>query len=136
LEKIKKDRPMLEAMIPCDINIENVHSYIHRIESTKKEITYNVGDKDMVNRLILLSQAHNFFADLHKYHQYMQLSNEQIESFILDLDDLIDNFEDITNKTSSNQLLNDYYKKADEFYTLLVNCQVELGFYLSDRKYA
>ena len=65
----------------------------------------------------------------------MELSNEQIENFVLALDDLIDEFEDMQNMTSANRLKKDYYEKADSFYTLLVNLQAELGFYLSDRKY-
>ncbi len=65
----------------------------------------------------------------------MELSNEQIENFILALDDLIDEFEDVQNMTSANQLKKDYYEKADSFYTLLVNLQTDFGFYLSDRKY-
>ncbi len=49
-------------------------------------------------------------------------------------DDLIDEFEDMQNITSANKLKKDYYEKADNFYTLLVNLQAELGFYLSDKK--
>ena len=65
----------------------------------------------------------------------MDLSNQQIENFVLALDDLIDEFEDMQNITSVNKLKKDYYEKADSFYTLLVNLQAELGFYLSDKKY-
>ena len=122
--------------LALNLNTQNIHNYIQQLETNKKEISKNVDDPSIVNRLILLSQVTTFFNDLYKYHKYMQLSNEQIEQFILDIDDLIDEFEDITGKSSSNHLKNDYFKKADEFYTLLINLQVELGFYLSDRKYA
>ena len=66
----------------------------------------------------------------------MNLSNETLEKFILDIDDLIDSFEEYTeNRSTSNKLLKDYYVKAESFYELLVNLQFELGFALSDRKY-
>ena len=66
----------------------------------------------------------------------MNLSNETLEKFILDIDDLIDSFEEYTENTStSNKLLKDYYAKAESFYELLVNLQFELEFALSDRKY-
>ncbi len=127
---------MSNIEVPTGININNIDDFIIKLETSKQEIFNTVEDKDVVNRLILLSQTHNFFLDLKKYYKYMQLSNQQIEYLILNMDDLIDDFEDILDKTSSNKLKNDYYKKADEFYTLLVNCQVELGFYLSDKQYS
>jgi len=119
-----------------NINIDNISDYIHELESSKNEIANSTIDKDIVNRLILLSQTHNFFLDLKKYYKYMQLSNKQLEYLIFNMDDLIDDFEDVLDKTSPIELKNDYYIKADEFYTLLVNCQVELGFYLSDKQYS
>ena len=83
-----------------------------------------------------LSQVYTFFEDLYKYHRKMDLSSGTMEKFILDIDDLIDAFEEYSHKISnSNPLLNDYHTKAEAFYDLLVNLQFELGFDLSDRKY-
>ena len=113
----------------------NMQNYIHNLESSKQVITEDIDNPSVINQLLLLSQAYTFFDDLKKYYYHMELSNEQIENFILALDDLIDEFEDVQNMTSANRLKKDYYEKADSFYTLLVNLQTDFGFYLSDRKY-
>ena len=120
--------------MPFDNKI-NMQNYIHNLESSKQEITQNIDNPSVINQLILLSQAYTFFDDLKKYYYHMELSDKQIENFVLALDDLIDEFEDVRDMTSANRLKKDYYEKADSFYTLLVNLQTELGFYLSDRKY-
>ena len=125
---------MIEIFMPFDNKI-NMQNYIHNLESSKQEITQDIDNPSVVNQLLLLSQAYTFFDDLKKYYYHMELSNEQIENFVLALDDLIDEFEDVKDMTSANRLKKDYYEKADSFYTLLVNLQTELGFYLSDRKY-
>jgi len=125
---------MSNIEVPTSINVNNIENFILKLETSKHEIFDTTVDKDIVNRLILLSQTYNFFLDLKKYYKYMQLSNQQVEYLILNMDDLIDDFEDTLEKTSTNKLKNDYFKKANKFYTLLVNTQVELGFYLSDRK--
>jgi hypothetical protein len=125
---------MIEMFIPFD-NTINMQSYIHNLESSKQVITQDIDNPSVINQLLLLSQAYTFFDNLKKYYYHMELSNEQIENFVLALDDLIDEFEDMQNMTSANRLKKDYYEKADSFYTLLVNLQAELGFYLSDRKY-
>lgn len=125
---------MSNIEVPTSINVNNIENFILKLETSKHEIFDTTVDKDIVNRLILLSQTYNFFLDLKKYYKYMQLSNQQVEYLILNMDDLIDDFEDTLEKRSTNKLKNDYFKKADKFYTLLVNTQVELGFYLSDRK--
>ncbi|NEW60271.1 hypothetical protein GSY74_03155 [Sulfurovum sp. bin170] len=125
---------MIEMFMPFDNEI-NMQNYIHNLESSKQEITQDIDNPSVITQLLLLSQAYTFFDDLKKYYYHMELSNEQIENFVLALDDLIDEFEDVQNMTSANQLKKDYYEKADSFYTLLVNLQTELGFYLSDRKY-
>jgi hypothetical protein len=125
---------MIEMFMPFD-NTINMQSYIHNLESSKQVITQDIDNPSVINQLLLLSQAYTFFDNLKKYYYHMELSNEQIENFVLALDDLIDEFEDMQNMTSANRLKKDYYEKADSFYTLLVNLQAELGFYLSDRKY-
>jgi len=125
---------MSNIEVPTSINVNNIENFILKLETSKHEIFDTTVDKDIVNRLILLSQTYNFFLDLKKYYKYMQLSNHQVEYLILNMDDLIDDFEDTLEKRSTNKLKNDYFKKANKFYTLLVNTQVELGFYLSDRK--
>ena len=113
----------------------NMQNYIHNLESSKQVITEDIDNPSVINQLLLLSQAYTFFDDLKKYYYHMELSNEQIENFILILDDLIDEFEDVQDMTSANRLKKDYYEKADSFYTLLINLQTDFGFYLSDRKY-
>jgi hypothetical protein len=125
---------MIEMFMPFD-NTINMQSYIHNLESSKQVITQDIDNPSVINQLLLLSQAYTFFDNLKKYYYHMELSNEQIENFVLALDDLIDEFEDMQNMTSANRLKKDYYEKADSFYTLLVNLQAELGFYSSDRKY-
>jgi len=125
---------MLELFLPFD-NATTMQNHIHNLENSKQTITQNIDNRSVVNQLLLLSQAYTFFDDLKKYYYYMELSNEQIENFVLGLDDLVDEFEEMQNMTSANQLKKDYYKKADDFYTLLVNLQTELGFYLSDKQY-
>ena len=125
---------MIEMFMPFNNEI-NMQNYIHNLESSKQVITEDIDNPSVINQLLLLSQAYTFFDDLKKYYYHMELSNEQIENFILILDDLIDEFEDVQNMTSANRLKKDYYEKADSFYTLLVNLQTDFGFYLSDRKY-
>lgn len=125
---------MLELFLPFD-NATTMQNHIYNLENSKQTITQNIDNRSVVNQLLLLSQAYTFFDDLKKYYYHMELSNEQIESFVLGLDDLVDEFEEMQNMTSANQLKKDYYQKADDFYTLLVNLQTELGFYLSDRQY-
>jgi len=120
--------------LPID-TVSSIQKYINNLENSKQVITQNVDNPTVVNQLLFLSQAYTFFEDFKKYYYYMNLTDDEIESFVLALDDLIDEFEDIQDVTSANKLKKDYYEKADRFYTLLVNLQVELGFYLSDRKY-
>ena len=119
-------------------NLDNhaIHDYIHSLERNKITKEKDIRDFEVVEKLMSLSQVSIFFEDLSRYHQKMNLSDNTLEKFILDIDDLIDSFEEYTSKRkTSNKLLNDYYAKAGTFYTLLVNLQFELGFALSDRKY-
>ena len=78
---------MIEMFMPFD-NTINMQNYIHNLESSKQEITQNIDNPSVINQLILLSQAYTFFDDLKKYYYHMELSNEQIENFVLTLDDL------------------------------------------------
>ena len=125
---------MLELFLPFD-NATKMQTYINNLENSKQAITQNIDNPNVVNQLLLLSQAYTFFDDLKKYYYHMELTDKQIENFVLALDDLIDEFEDMQEMTSANKLKKDYYEKADSSYTLLVNLQAELGFYLSDRRY-
>lgn len=113
-----------------------IHDYIHSVERNKITMEKNIRDVEVVEKLMSLSQVYIFFEDLYKYHSKMNLSDHTLEKFVLDIDDLIDSFEEYTIlKKTSNKLLNDYYAKATAFYKLLVKLQFELGFALSDRKY-
>jgi len=127
---------MIDMLNPIDIDNEEIHRYIHHLETNKLTISRDVRDPEIINKLMSLSQVHTFFNDLMKYHKNMNLTNATIEKFVLDIDDMIDSYEEyIDIESSSNNLLNDYYSKAQSFYELLLNLQFELGFYLSDRKY-
>lgn len=127
---------MIELLIPTNLDDSMIHKYMHSIENNKITISKDIRDIEIVEKLMSLSQVHTYFEDLMKYHKRMNLSNDTIEKFILDIDDIIDSYEEYMNaEDSSNRLLNDYYVKAKVFYELLVNLQFELGFYLSDRKY-
>ena len=127
---------MIEMLDTSNLDNHAIHDYIHSVEQNKITIEKDIRDFEVVEKLMSLSQVYIFFEDLSKYHQKMNLSDSTLEKFILDIDDLIDSFEEYTSKKkTSNKLLNDYYAKAESFYKLLVNLQFELGFALSDRKY-
>ena len=127
---------MIEMLDTSNLHSHAIHDYIHSVERNKITIEKDIRDFEIVEKLMSLSQVYIFFEDLYKYHQKMDLADKTLEKFILDIDDLIDSFEEYTTKKkTSNKLLNDYYVKAGSFYSLLVNLQFELGFALSDRKY-
>jgi|GEM_PF-5468526 len=111
-------------------------NYIGKLNSNCLSIENSYSDKNIIDRLILLDGAYSFFNDLYKYFPRMELSDSEIENIVLDLDDLIDEFEEFKNKKSDKSLLNDYYKKCDKFYSLLINLQYEMSGFLSDKKYA
>jgi len=90
-------------------------------------------NEEVVKRIMLLSASYTFFDDLLKYHKHMDLSDMQIDTMVLKIDDLLDEFEPLTQAKSTNSLMQDYFDKADSFYTLLINAQVELGFHKVER---
>ncbi len=127
---------MIEMLDTSNLDNNAIHNYIHQVESNKITIEKDIRDFEVVDKLMSLSQVYTFFEDLSKYHRNMDLTDSTLEKFILDIDDLIDAFEEYKNKKSiSNKLLKEYYLKAESFYDLLINLQFELGFDLSDRKY-
>ncbi len=127
---------MIEMLDTSNLDNHAIHDYIHSVERNKITIEKDIRDFEVVEKLMSLSQVYIFFEDLYKYHQMMNLPDSTLEKFILDIDDLIDSFEEYTSKKkTSNKLLNDYYAKAGALYSLLVNLEFELGFTLSDRKY-
>ena len=127
---------MVEMLNSINFNNDDIYKFINQLENNKIVISKDIRDTEVVNKLMSLSQVYVFFEDIMKYHKNMNLSNDTIEKFILDIDDMIDEYEEFTDKeSSSNKILNDYYTKAKSFYELLLNLQFELGFYLSDRKY-
>ncbi len=127
---------MIEMLDTSNLNSNAIHNYIRKVERNKIVVGKDIRDSEIITKLMSLSQVYIFFKDLSKYHHNMNLSDETLEKFILDIDDLIDSFEEYTDeKSTSNRLLKDYYIKARSFYDLLVNLQFELGFALSDRKY-
>lgn len=126
---------MLDLLIPNLSNCDMIQDFINRTLNTKQVVSCDAATPGIINSIMCLSASITFFEDLHKYHKEMNLSDESIENFILSLDDLIDEFEEFEYASSSNKYQNEYNEKARYFYDLLVKTQIELGFYLSDRKY-
>lgn len=127
---------MLETMYDLSIQ-SNLSQHIDSLMGHSSYYEKNIDDiqnnEEIVKRIMLLSASYTFFDDLLKYHKYMNLSDIQIDSMILKIDDLLDEFEPLIQATSKNSLMQDYFDKADSFYTLLVNAQVELGFHKVER---
>ena len=127
---------MLETMYDTSIQTnlsQHIDSLIGHSSYYEKNIDGMYSNEEVVKRIMLLSTSYTFFEDLLKYHKYMNLSDTQIDSMVMKIDDLLDEFEPLTIKKSDNELVREYYDKADAFYTLLVNTQVELGFYKVER---
>jgi len=127
---------MLETMYDTSIQTnlsQHIDSLIGHSSYYEKNIDGMYSNEEVVKRIMLLSTSYTFFEDLLKYHKYMNLSDTQIDSMVMKIDDLLDEFEPLTIKKSDNELVREYYDKADAFYTLLVNTQVELGFYKIER---
>ena len=127
---------MLEGMY--DLSIQNnlsqhIDSLMGHSSYYEKSIDDMQDNEEIVKRIMLLSASYTFFDDLLKYHKYMNLTDLQIDSMILKIDDLLDEFEPLAEAKSTNSLMQDYFSKVDEFYTLLVNAQVELGFHKVER---
>jgi len=127
---------MLEAIYDSSIQnnlSQHIDSLIGHSTYYEKNIDDLHDDEEIVKRIMLLSASYTFFDDLLNYHKYMNLTDAQIDSMVFKIDDLLDEFEPLTQAKSSNKLMQDYFKKADSFYSLLVNAQVELGFYKVER---
>jgi len=127
---------MLEAMYDSSIQ-SNLSQHIDSLMGHSSYYEKNIDDiqdnEEVVKRIMLLSSSYTFFDDLLKYHKHMNLSDMQIDTMVLKIDDLLDEFEPLTKSTSTNSLIQDYFDKADSFFTLLVNAQVELGFHKVER---
>jgi hypothetical protein len=127
---------MLETMYDSSIQ-SNLSQHIDSLMGHSSYYEKNINDiqnnEDIVKRIMLLSASYTFFNDLLKYHKYMNLSDEQIDTMVLKIDDLLDEFEPLTQTKSTNPLMQDYFDKVNSFYTLLVNTQVELGFHKVER---
>lgn len=127
---------MLEAMYDTSIQ-SNLSQHIDSLMGHASYYEKNIDDmqdnEEVVKRIMLVSASYTFFDDLLKYHKHMNLSDIQIDAMVLKIDDLLDEFEPLTQAKSTNSLMQDYFNKADSFYTLLVNAQVELGFHKVER---
>ena len=127
---------MLEAMYDSSIQ-SNLSQHIDSLMGHSSYYEKNIDDmqdnEEVIKRVMLLSASYTFFNDLLKYHKHMNLSDMQIDAIVLKIDDLLDEFEPLTQAKSVNSLMQDYFNKADSFYTLLVNAQVELGFHKVER---
>ena len=127
---------MLESMYNTSIQT-NISQHIDSLMGHSSYYEKNIDDmqsnEEVVKRIMLLSASYTFFEDLLKYHKYMNLPDTQIDSMVIKIDDLLDEFEPLTRKKSNNTLVQEYYNKVDTFYTLLVNTQIELGFHKVER---
>ena len=127
---------MLETMYDSSIQ-SNLSQHIDSLMGHSSYYEKNINDiqnnEEIVKRIMLLSASYTFFNDLLKYHKYMNLSDEQIDTMVLKIDDLLDELEPLTQTKSTNPLMQDYFDKVNSFYTLLVNTQVELGFHKVER---
>jgi len=127
---------MLETMYDSSIQ-SNLSQHIDSLMGHSSYYEKNIDDmqdnEEVIKRIMLLSASYTFFNDLLKYHKHMNLSDMQIDAIVLKIDDLLDEFEPLTQAKSVNSLMQDYFNKADSFYTLLVNAQVELGFHKVER---
>ena len=127
---------MLETMYDTSIQT-NLSQHIDSLMGHSSYYEKNINDmhssEEVVKRIMLLSASYTFFEDLLKYHKYMNLTDTQIDSMVMKIDDLLDEFELLIMKKSDTKLVQEYYDKADAFYTLLVNTQVELGFHKVER---
>ncbi len=127
---------MLEAMYDTAIQ-QNLSQHIDSLMGHSAYYEKSVDDladnEEIVKRIMLLSASYTFFEDLLKYHSYMNLTDMQIDAMVLKIDDLLDEFEPLTQSKSTDNLMQEYFNKADTFYTLLVNAQVELGFHKVER---
>ena len=127
---------MLETMYDSSIQsnlTQHINSLMEHSSYYEKNVDDMISNEDVIKRIMLLSASYTFFEDLLKYHKHMNLTDMQIDSMVLKIDDLLDEFEPLTQAKSSNPLVQDYFNKADAFYTLLVNTQVELGFHKVER---
>ena len=127
---------MLETMYDASIQTnlaQHIDSLMGHSSYYEKNINDIYSSEEVVKRIMLLSASYTFFNDLRKYHKYMNLTDTQIDSLVMKIDDLLDEFEPLTMQKSKNELVQEYYDKADTFYTLLVNTQVELGFHKVER---
>lgn len=127
---------MLESMILDNSLNDKIQSYINSLHKSTSQIEKSFySDRDYIMKIITLSEAEAFFKDLRNYFEYMNLSNESIDKMVIDLDELIDEFEDIPVNKSNDKFVNEYNKKIDEFLDLIIELQHEMAFYKTERNY-
>jgi hypothetical protein len=127
---------MLETMYSTSIQdnlSQHINSLIEHRSYYERNIDTLADNEEVVKRIMLLNASHVFFEDLLLYHSHMNLTNSMIDSMVIKMDDLIDEFEPLIAMTSKNELIQKYFDKASIFYDLLVRAQVELGFYKVER---
>ncbi|KFN39686.1 MAG: hypothetical protein JU82_06265 [Sulfuricurvum sp. MLSB] len=127
---------MLESMYSASIQdnlSQHINSLIEHRSYYERNIDTLADNEEVVKRIMLLNASHVFFEDLLHYHPYMNFTNAMIDSMVIKMDDLIDEFEPLISMTSQNELIQQYFDKAAVFYDLLVRAQVELGFYKVER---
>jgi len=125
---------MIEALAPdIESNIEQYFSTSHKSVYEK-----NIADIEKTQVLLMFSAniraTKAFFKDILEYHGQMNLSNSAIEHIVAGLDTIIDEFLPLTEKTSTDKIESDYYNLVKEFVDVMVDTQVELGFYKVERQ--
>ncbi len=132
----KRGGSMLESMYDHSIQdnlAQHISSLLEHRSYYERNVDTFADNEEAVKRIMLLNASHVFFEDLLQYHPHMNLTNLMIDSMVLKMDDLIDEFEPLVSMTSKNELIQQYFDKAAIFYDLLVRSQVELGFYKVER---
>lgn len=114
-------------------HVKQFDAHLLMLSDPKATIERTVDESALVHRIMLLDGAYTYFEDLLKYHRKMDLNAQAIDKMVLDIDDMIDLFEEYEEKRSSSELLDAYYQKAARFHDLLIRTQVALGFFKVER---
>ena len=126
---------MIEALAPSDIenNIDQYFNVSHKsvYEKNILDITKNERLPYMMTNL---RSVMGYLEGLIDNHEYMGLTDSNIDHMVAGLDAIIEDYKDIAEKTSKNSLEAKYYDVASEFLDVVVAAQVELGFYKVERK--
>ena len=125
---------MIEALAPdIELSIEQYFNTSHKSVYEK-----NIADIQRTQVLLIYSAniraTKAFFEDILEHHELMSLSDASIEHMVAGLDTSIDEFLPLTEKISADKIESDYYNLVKEFVDVMIDTQVELGFYQVERQ--